>query len=540
MHSSSDHDDMVNGAQYDLTDHTSHEPTTEDNPETPIISNNQQGDSVLQGCVPVPVNKEILTNLPSVVCSHIFSFLTWPEKLNLVKAIPAWEEHLKSTDSWSRCDLTLRNPDNLQFIFPTAKTLALETIKKYGAYMPHMCSDIYYVDFSTFGLQLLSYIAKYCTSLRTFRLSHMENFRYGTQQILDRCVQHLNNIARNCRYLRRMAFCFSNYFLLNTDKGFEEVLEKFVGFKDRVSCLSFSTAYNYRDLIDYQVPVADSLVTFHNLCVLKCPIEVLNTEIIQTLAEHSLRDLHVINSHQTQGQHFSEDRHIDWVSLQLQVPKLKVHYTFFHRAIEVSDFKANPMLVSMTFLNLSSKISKAIMKRFISRYKSTLQTFAHILSCEDMDEGHRPAYEELTDVPAMYSELASNCKQLKTLLCAVPIPVEAVVTFAVNCKLKAKDLWVQESKIDWTVRKPLFSPLSSEEEEDENVDEMERLQRRMERNKPYDPTRSINCTQLVGWFEDAVSNIQGLETKVGILLKSNWSACSDKEIDVRIRAVTRV
>ena len=451
-----------------------------------------------------PPDQEFTINLPSVIVRQILSYLLWPDKLNVIKAIPQWDQHLFSVAAWPSFSCANRNRKNMTPVCPNAHAEACACIRKYGQYFQRIRGDFYFFDFSTMGLEILDHVAQYCTSLRALRLDHPVTFKYGSEEVLDKLLFHLRLITHNCKNLSQMAISFHDYMPLDKRTGMDELLLNLNECRERVTLLDFAYGYD----TDFTTPPIESLMTFDHLQVLRCPIQVLRTHIIFRLAERRLCELHLVNNDITLNENFKERSEIQWCSLARKFPHLRVHYLVNGRTFRASDLAPNPLLCSLILDSLCNPIDQTLIEAIGNNYGSSLETFAHL--CNDWC--YQP-YEDLSQVAYMYSQLARQCTQLCTFASAVEIPAPAILLLGANRRLQ--NLWVDLDQIRFDLDVDLTDVWGGPQADEELVD-------------------------YVDWWEGIVRDKECLNNVVSNFLGFRWKPCSREELDEKVRPLVGV
>ncbi|PVD21831.1 hypothetical protein C0Q70_17633 [Pomacea canaliculata] len=261
-----------------------------------------------------------ITNLPDVVLSSIFQHLFWKEKIMAVEAFPAWNRILDSSLAWKH----FVNDRNYPHSFEALKSTnylseEITCIAQYGQFFTH--AVIWLKDFlppdnpEESDFHLLEALETHCFHLKSLVIYHPPAI--SSSSFIRSGALYIQPLKKMFSFLPSLQL--SLYRLLYFCKGSEAGVFNLLHFYhthnvlQKVACLDFS--YGLR--LASSVRPMNCLVYCTSLRVLKCPIQYLDTLILQQLLEFSLRELYVISDDHTFSLNYDEESAIEWHALQL-------------------------------------------------------------------------------------------------------------------------------------------------------------------------------------------------------------------------------
>ena len=293
-----------------------------------------------------------IKDLPSVVVSHIFSFLPWMDKLKAAKAIPQWQGSLNSAGAWEQFTNSYY-PDYWQFAQESVKEAydqykelvhQSETcMEQYGQYF-QSCT-LFLLPFGssefleTLGLGMLEKVSRFCVNLKHFAIYHPHAFAYPKKDSLPKYISHLVAVVVNCKSLKAISLLYMEYVACDGVTGISEVLTPLTSANvaQKLKRLEFKYPYSFSNPVD-------ALVGFRNITHLKCPIQSLTTDIILKLSSYSLKHLHLLNDNSSLSEYYFEPDELDWATIGGNAPSLSVYYIFRRRMLYSEDLAPNPLV----------------------------------------------------------------------------------------------------------------------------------------------------------------------------------------------------
>ena len=388
-----------------------------------------------------------IKDLPSVVVSHIFSFLPWMDKLKAAKAIPQWQGSLNSAGAWEHftnsfyCHYRQFAQENEKEVYDQYKELVHQSetcMEQYGQYF-QSCT-LFLLPFGssefleTLGLGMLEKVSRFCVNLKHFAIYHPHAFAYPNKDSLPKYISHLVAVVVNCKSLKGISLLYMEYMSDGLGvRGISEVLTPLTSANVAQKLKRLEFKYPY----DYTNPV-DALVGFRNITHLKCPIQSLTTDIILKLSSYSLKHLHLLNDVSSENEDYCEPDELDWAIIGGNAPSLSVYYIFQNRDLCDEDLAPNPLVKSCVLDGLC--IHRDLILRITTLYGDTMEIFAHLAT--ERDDWKCQPYEDPEEVPYLYENMISHCKKLHTFICANYIQSEALILMAQKGKLA--HLWVNQ------------------------------------------------------------------------------------------------
>ena len=440
-----------------------------------------------------------IKDLPSVVVSHIFSFLPWMDKLKAAKAIPQWQGSLKSAGAWERftnsyyCqDGPEKSEDDLYDQFKEFVHQSETCMEQYGQYFQSCTLFLVPFQFETLGLGMLEKVGRFCGNIKHFAIYHPHSFLFTIEESLSKYISHLVAVADNCEFLKTISLLNMEYMASDTQRGISEVLTPLIteNVAQKVKRLEYQHAY------DFSIPVY-ALVGFENMTHLKCSIQSLTTDIILELSSYSLKHLHLLNDGSTLNEDFTEQFELNWTIIAADTPSLSVYYIFQGRTMYEQDLAANPLVKSCVLDSLCNSIYRELIMRIISLYGDTMEVFAHLAT-----EWNYLPYEDPDDVPYIYEYMISHCKNLNTFASATFVQSGALILMAEKRKLA--HLWVNQCVV-------------------------------------YGADVHMAPGWTVGerWLTAAAKDERNTQETISELLGRKWHVMSDEEFETKTRHLTR-
>ncbi|XP_025113480.1 uncharacterized protein LOC112575708 [Pomacea canaliculata] len=259
-----------------------------------------------------------ITNLPDAVMSDIFQYLYWKEKILAVEAFPAWNRILDSSLGWKHFENDRDYADSFDALKSTNYlSEEITCIAQYGQFFTHAViwlDDILHLinlaeetDFA-----LLGALETHSFRLKSLVIYHQPNFYTAT--LTEWVVPYIQLLQKMFRFSPSLQLSLRRL-LLYTEEAGDQLLHFYHthNLLQKVACLDF--CYGLR--MATSVRPINYLVYCTSLRVLRCPIEYLDTQILQQLVEFSLQELYVINDEFTLRLNYVEKSTIEWHALQL-------------------------------------------------------------------------------------------------------------------------------------------------------------------------------------------------------------------------------
>ena len=300
-------------------------------------------------------------------------------------------------------------------------------IQRYGKYFQTCIFHLHAFDFDVMELDTLELLVQYGINIKSLKLYHPHCFAFSQPLSLERYTKLLSKIMKQLEYLHSFSLFNLNYLAMNQSKGAQELFDQFIrnGIHLKLTQMEFSHAY------DFSQPL-HLLSKFENLTHLKCPVQVLTTDIIHMLGKNCMKHLYLVNDASTLNEEYNECDNIDWNTLSEVIPHLQVHYIFRERVLRPRALNANPLTVSFVLDSLCNQVSSELIETVIDLYGESLQTFGHLATQWNFEP-----YEDLYAVPNMYCDLSERCAKLKSFACGVDLPAVTLLLICENRPLSS-------------------------------------------------------------------------------------------------------
>ncbi|XP_025088679.1 uncharacterized protein LOC112560829 isoform X1 [Pomacea canaliculata] len=383
-----------------------------------------------------------ITSLSDVVVGSIFQYLYWKEKIMAVEAFPAWSRILDSSFGWRHFENDRRYAQSFDALKSTNYLFEeITCIARYGQFFTH--AVIWLRDWELIDnpeesdFALLGALETHCFRLKSLVIYHPPDL--SSSFIIRSAVPYIQPLQRMLSFSPSLQVSLYRllYFSEETRTGASKLLHFYHDHNvlHKVACLDFSHGVK----LTSSVRPMNCLVYCTSLRVLKCPIQYLNTLILQQLVEFSLQELYLINDEHTLHLNYVEGSAIHWHALQL-IPgrKLKVHYVFKTRPV---DLCPNPYACSLVFDHILYNISRTLLLSVADMYGATLEHIAFMLAAySDVP------FSDLEDLPTNIQTMASRLTCVHTVLLNLFIPKDALISLARHAPA-LKTLLVYEHKI---------------------------------------------------------------------------------------------
>ncbi len=426
-------------------------------------------------CIP-----EASSYLPSIVVSYILSHLSWTDKLNAVRAIPAWKEHLYTMDAWPLVDYCEHNIG-----FLTERLKLLDCIVNYGRYLKKMKMNFHpALDDSV--VELLKAMTDHCCNLTHLHLWNGAWMLQSTQQFisfLDKCQSlcslsivkpdlKWNSLTKTCKKDNILA-------LLSLHGHAHKVRDLLL---DEESLLLPEPGVRHS-------PISQLLQKYTSLKRLKIRRNELSESSLIHLASTSLEEL---TTYQTEELLFGESmayQKQNWLEVCTHKPNFRFNLLLKDVVVLRTSFPQCAPLRVLVLIDLATSLTMGILETINECYAGTLEVFVYAakdsVSCEVEDKR----------LPSALVHLAKKCKHLNTLVYGFDISASTVLSIAQTTKLSC--LGVDESNLlfdqDWHVQ-------------------------------------SVLSPMYVQWLQCAGSSLYNLEVEVSAIYGYTWTASSPQHM----------
>ena len=356
----------------------------------------------------------MFSHLPPEIASHIFSFLSWQEKLWVCDVIPAWKPYLQSTHAWTWTDFNVASWRRNSNAF----NQFCKCLQDYGIFMQACQAEGVHVE----DLQLFH---MYCRNLKSLEINLYQHRYVNSNDVRD-LVLSLSAIVRETN-LTTLALCGVTYDNdpVSGAEGLLVALQE-ANLHTQLHKLEFLLSDDFTGILQ-------SLQLFDRLVVLKSHIELLPTATIDALAKKSLQSLHLLSDRSTEKIGFMEEKHINWTFLSSAHPDLQVHYIVKERSLDPSNLCPNPLVQG--FVIHTESVSLEVILAIADLYGKTLQSFVHITEYTDANS---QTFETFVD----------RCPHLRTFACDESTRVTEVMLRMHGSRFR--ELLVCENRIEFS------------------------------------------------------------------------------------------
>ncbi|XP_012938910.1 uncharacterized protein LOC106011988 [Aplysia californica] len=381
-----------------------------------------------------------LEHLPDVVLGQILSYLHWKEKEWLLDVFPDVERVMRSPLAWPHFenDRAYAVEKLCMYIyFPMMVASELQVIRTYGRYFRSCTIWLHKLsssdDKKEDDFSLLTAVGQHCTQLRAIHVIHPSDV--SVSQLCDANDRYLRQIKTAAlRKHGSFTLSLSRLFYTSIDTVESGILNymSYLGEHCLVHTL-VSLDFSHGLVFEGKVKVVHELRQCTNLCVLKCPIQCVNTSVVKSLSGGKLQALYLVSDDHTSHTDYREKLSLDWESIcrglsVSQRASLEVHYIFRNRTLSHEDMAHNPFVQSLVFDNLSSSISAVFLKKIADLYGHTLQTLAF---CSHYWE-FLMHFTDLEQIDNSFKYMATKCLRLTAFLSCLCLPSSALVNLAEN------------------------------------------------------------------------------------------------------------
>ncbi|PVD28186.1 hypothetical protein C0Q70_10772 [Pomacea canaliculata] len=344
-----------------------------------------------------------------------------------VKAFPAWNRILHSSLGFKHFENDREYAQSVQALVSNNYLLEeITCIAQYGQFFTH--AVIWLEVFPSADnpeetdLALLGALATHCFRLKSLVIYHPP--KLSPSSIMRSGARYIKPLQRMFSFNPSLdlSLCRVSFLSEGTQAGLCKLLDWYQEHNvlQKVACLDFS-----HGKMESTLRPMNSLVYCTSLRVLKCPIQYLNTQILQQLVEFNLQELCLISDVHTGHLFYDEQSAIDWHGLQL-IPgrnlmagfhtglnQILVHYVFRYDDVVLCP---NPYARSLALDSLCDGISRDVLISIADTYGATLEMFSII---EDVwyPSDDLVNFSDLEDLPTTFQYLASR---LTFVECVVP------------------------------------------------------------------------------------------------------------------------
>lgn len=384
-----------------------------------------------------------IAELPSVVATEVLVYLGWNDKLNAVKAIPAWRECLRSTTAWPIVSYSRESRENMYFV-KERRTNLLICIKHFGRYMKNIQVSFGY-KIGRSGIQILRAISDTCSNLHSFSIKQ-ETFprelyaeliwKKATTQavysIIENCI-HLSTIRIISPYIDWSDTHDSNIVLYCIDQNKAH----------KLTHLELTTD----SLIEHEGYLRE-MTLFTGLRKLAVRREKINNDLLMSLVKCNLKE---VTLYQDEELSLEDARQLScsfWDDVLKICPDFKVDLVMRYVLVIKDSFAIHMPLRSLVVDDLVNIVTKGVMDYLVSNYHRTLESFTYTNSyLENFESGDNR-------MPAALVSMVNKCEMLHTLQYGFPLSSTSILLIAKARKLRkliVPDVEVSY-EFDWPVQ----------------------------------------------------------------------------------------
>ncbi|XP_052783358.1 uncharacterized protein LOC128219566 isoform X2 [Mya arenaria] len=385
-------------------------------------------------------------DVPSIVATHILSFLDWNEKINATYALPEWKLHLCTPASWPLVRYGGEAEENVYFT-KERRANFLICLKVYGKFMRKI-EVCFGHPLQRSGQQILTAVSNYCQILKYFRFCPAEPQQYTfpcdmAMKKGDVCA--FINVLRSCETLQDVA-------LLTPFISWSEPVE--FGSNNILTELhQTSLAYKITELRLASASLTDHegylhvLKEFKNLTKLSVRREKVNDPILLMLVGNGLQEICLYQDEELALSDSRQLREDLWKNILEICPAFKVDLVLQYILVIRDSFVPNMPLRSLVLDDLVNIVTKGVMDHFIECYKHTLESFTYTnLYLENFESGD-------SRLPAALIAMAMACEKLTSIRYGFPLTSTSILLLVKSRKLQSLVIPAVEVsyEFDWPV-----------------------------------------------------------------------------------------
>ncbi|XP_070190460.1 uncharacterized protein [Littorina saxatilis] len=377
-----------------------------------------------------------IETLPDVELGCIFNYLTWRDKLSLLKAIPQVWRVINSPLGWQKFHAgEKRSAEGQQE--------ELACVHEYGHLFQHCtlwlgrpCRNTWectclFDNLHTHNIfPVLEALVDTCCVLRSLRLYHPSHV---TPQSCDTDIfkQYQQAIERLLMYaLQRNRFSLELCCLLYSQDHIRPISLRFLDYYiSNPQALQLVRVLDITRITDSRLQSPAPLTclkSMKQLSTLKIPIHCVTMGTVQSMVQNQLKNLYLLSDDCTVDHDFHEKKHLSWDGLlpPSNGSGFSVHYIFKQRVLNGEDLSPNPHVKSVCFDSLCKPISEDLLMAVAECYCTSLQLFGITHSI------WKPELR-LSDL----SKFAAKCRSMTHFLSTVALAGSLLVSLVHNAPL---------------------------------------------------------------------------------------------------------
>lgn len=388
-----------------------------------------------------------ITDLPSVVATHMLSFLTWEDKLNSIIAIPPWSSCLRAVSAWKCVEYGNEMDENVYFL-KEKRTKFLFCIKQYGKYMRSL-KLTFGSKLNHMAIKMMHAISEFCPHLTDFYIGQEIPMQVDESLIWRKSVvSAICGILHHCKVLNNVSICQpvvdwtespDNNIILN-------LIQQGLAHKVTNLELNAESLWEHEGYLEF-------LKNFTHLKRLVTRRENITDEILLFLVQHKLEEVTLVQEEEIPLQQQEHLKEGFWTKVLNICPTFKIDMILRYIMVIKDSFPAKMPLRTLILDDLVNIVTKGVLEHLVENYKDCLQHFTYTNSLlENYETGDRR-------LPSSLVNMAVKCQKLRSLQYGFPLSSTSILLLARARKLEK--LLVQAVEVsyeyDWQTD-PNWSP----------------------------------------------------------------------------------
>ncbi|XP_060064200.1 uncharacterized protein LOC132544600 [Ylistrum balloti] len=365
-----------------------------------------------------------ITNLPSVVVTHMLSFLSWEDKLNVIIAIPQWCSCFRAVAAWKCVEYGNEMDENMYFL-KEKRTKFLFCIKQYGKYMRSI-KLIFGSKLSHMAIKIMHAVSEFCSHLTYFHIGQEVPLQVDESLVWRKSVVNgICSILQNCNQLNSVSICQpvidwtespDNNIILN-------IIQQ--GLAHKITNLELN-AESLWEHEGYQ----DFLKNFTHLKRLVTRRENITDEILLVLAQHKLEEVTLVQEEEIPLQQQEHLKEGFWTKVLNICPTFQIDMILRYIMVIKDSFPAMMPLRKLILDDLVNIVTKGVLEHLTENYKDCLEHFTYTNSLlENYETGDRR-------LPSSLVNMAMKCTKLRSLQYGFPLSSTSILLLARARKLE--------------------------------------------------------------------------------------------------------
>ncbi|OWF35238.1 uncharacterized protein LOC110443184 [Mizuhopecten yessoensis] len=359
-----------------------------------------------------------LTDLPSVVVTHMLSYLTWEEKLSIIIAVPQWCSCLRSVAAWNCVEYGNEMDENVYFL-KEKRTKFLFCIKQYGKYMRSLKLS-FGGKLSHMAVKITHAISEFCPHLTAFHIAQEVPFQVDESLVWRKSVvSGICGILQSCKLLSNVCICQpvidwtespDNNIILN-------IIQQGLAHKLTSLELNAESLWGHEGYLEF-------LKNFTHLKRLVTRRENITDEILLYLVEHKLEEVTLVQEEEIPLQQQEHLKEMFWTKVLSICPTFQIDMVLRYIMVIKDSFPAKMPLRRLILDDLVNIVTKGVLEHLVDNYKDCLQYFTYTNSLlENYETGDRR-------LPSSLVNMAMRCTKLRYLQYGFPLSSTSILLLA--------------------------------------------------------------------------------------------------------------